>query len=197
MGVHWHQQKPGTVKWILKHKCREEKPEYWIFLGKGQRMPLKRHLWQTHVGEIPKGYVIRYKDGNPRRCILSNLECITRGENGKRNRRNKPEIYEKIKAFFKTEKGKRVAKERAKKTLSWWATQGKERRNTLLEKSKKKRETHPDLFLTDKVIAFYLTTHKPDIRQEVLENKELINLKRTQIKLKKLCQTLHQDQKEK
>lgn len=191
---HWHQQPAGTVKWILKHRNRNEKPEWWIFLGKGERMPLKRYLWITHVGEIPKNCVIRFKDGNPARCILSNLECITKGENGKRNRSTDPMIYEKVKAFFKTEEGKKVAKARGEKTLNWWKTQTKERRQMVAMYAKKRIKDDPGALLTDKMVAYFLTTHRPDLREEVMKDKELINLKRSQIKLKRLCKTLSSPQ---
>lgn len=194
MKKHWYQQPAGTVKWIKKHPKRKEKPEWWIFLGKGERMPLKRYLWITHVGEIPKNHVIRFKDGNPARCILSNLECISRGENGSRNRTSDPMIYEKVKAFFKTEEGKKVAETRGDKLRKWWGTQTKESRRRVGMYTKNLRKNDPGALLTDKMVAYFLTTHRPDLREEVMKDKELINLKRSQIKLKRLCKTLSSQQ---
>lgn len=157
-------------------------------------MPLKRYLWITHVGEIPKNCVIRFKDGNSARCILSNLECITKGENGARNRTDDPIIYEKAKAFFRTEEGKKVAEARGKKILNWWKTQGTKRRQMVAMAAKKLREDDLGALLTDKMVAYFLTTHRPDLREEVMKDKELINLKRSQIKLKRLCKTLSSQQ---
>ncbi len=37
-------------------------------------------LWETNYGDVPNGYVVTYKDRNPKNCILENLEVITRGE---------------------------------------------------------------------------------------------------------------------
>lgn len=73
----------GTVLW---HEERGHNPaQYYIYLGKKKPMPLKRWLWKTWVGDLTKGFVIRFKDANPRRCVLSNLECIPRSEHAKRN----------------------------------------------------------------------------------------------------------------
>lgn len=190
MKKHWHQQPAGTVKWILKHRNRNEKPEWWIFLGEGERMPLKRYLWLTHVGEIPKGYVIRYKDGNSKRCILSNLECVSRGENGNRNRPQGSIISEKNKAFYRTENGQKSKIERGEKIKKWWSTQPKERRQMVAKKSRELLKKDVGAFLTDKMVVYYLTTYRPDLREDVMKDKELINLKRTQIKLKRVCKTL-------
>lgn len=45
----------------------------------------KRYLWETMVGPIPKGYVVRTKDNNHLNIHIDNLECITRQEHAKRN----------------------------------------------------------------------------------------------------------------
>jgi hypothetical protein len=44
-----------------------------------------RYLWQQQYGEIPKGMVVVFKDGNSANCVLENLELITRTENMLRN----------------------------------------------------------------------------------------------------------------
>jgi len=46
-------------KWIRKHKI----------------------IWEQQNGEIPKGYVIRIKDGNKENYSLDNMELITRADN--------------------------------------------------------------------------------------------------------------------
>lgn len=37
-------------------------------------------LWEKNYGEVPDGYVVTYKDRNPKNCELENLEIVTRGE---------------------------------------------------------------------------------------------------------------------
>jgi hypothetical protein len=41
---------------------------------------LQRYVWTQANGEIPKGYVINFIDGNYMNCELSNLRLKTRGE---------------------------------------------------------------------------------------------------------------------
>lgn len=187
MKLHWKQHPIGTVKWLKKDDGRNKKYEYWIFLEKG-KIPLKRHLWSVHVGEIPKNCVIRYKDNNPRKCILSNLECITRAQNVRINVGDVETMKKRVKAFFQTEKGKEIAKIRGEKKKNWWAKQAEEKRMQLNNISKKMWEEDPlNTFLSDKTVAYFLTKNKPEIRQDVLDNKDLIKLKRAQIKLNRLC----------
>lgn len=40
----------------------------------------RRYIWQQHYGEIPKGMMIRHKDGNPRNYDIENLELISKRE---------------------------------------------------------------------------------------------------------------------
>lgn len=40
----------------------------------------RRYIWQQHHGEIPKGFMIRHKDGNPRNFAIENLELISKRE---------------------------------------------------------------------------------------------------------------------
>jgi hypothetical protein len=46
---------------------------------------LQRHVWTKANGEIPKGYVVIFLDGNYLNCELSNLQIITRKDNMARN----------------------------------------------------------------------------------------------------------------
>lgn len=179
--THYKQQLAGTVRWIKKHPQRSEQPEYWIFLGKGMRMPLKRYLWIQHVGEIPIGYVIAYKDGNSKRCVLTNLECVPRAALAERNRSAK--AYEKLSAFFKTEAGKEVIKKRTKKIQAFWdSEQG-------TELKKRRKESSPFITLTDGAVALYIAYHDPELRKTIIEKyPEIIELKRNILKIKRLCQ---------
>jgi len=46
---------------------------------------LQRHVWTQANGEIPKGCVVIFLDGNYLNCELSNLQVISRKENMARN----------------------------------------------------------------------------------------------------------------
>ncbi len=50
-----------------------------ISLGKWEL--LHRHLWEQAHGPIPKGHVVKFKDGNQANCTLDNLYLCTQGEN--------------------------------------------------------------------------------------------------------------------
>lgn len=70
-----------------------------IALGKWR---LAHHLnWEAQNGPIPKGCVLRCKDGNTLNCEPSNWECITRSEHLSRNHNRKKaaaslqKVYEK------------------------------------------------------------------------------------------------------
>ena len=45
----------------------------------------KNVIWEQHNGAIPKGYVVRCKDGNSMNSAIENLELISRIENMRRN----------------------------------------------------------------------------------------------------------------
>jgi len=46
---------------------------------------LQRHVWTQENGEIPRGSVVIFLDGNYLNCELSNLQVITRKDNMARN----------------------------------------------------------------------------------------------------------------
>jgi hypothetical protein len=76
----------GTVAWLANYGGgNTHDAEWYIYQGKGHPIILKRYIWEQHRGKIPRGYVVRYKDDNPARCVLENLECISRKENAARN----------------------------------------------------------------------------------------------------------------
>jgi hypothetical protein len=65
--------------------------------------PLHHLLWQKHRGRIPRGHVLRFKDGNKQNIRLSNLELITRRENRLRNcfyRRYPPDLKRAVYALI-------------------------------------------------------------------------------------------------
>ena len=51
----------------------------------GQWQMLAHHVWQQHNGPIPPAHVIRYLDGNPRNCDISNLAIVSRAEMARAN----------------------------------------------------------------------------------------------------------------
>lgn len=60
---------------------------YWYIKPKGARrcIAYHRYRWQQLHGEIPKGYIVTFKDGNPENIQDDNIICISRAENLRRN----------------------------------------------------------------------------------------------------------------
>lgn len=56
-----------------------------IRIAKGKYVLKHRHVWQQLKGEIPKGFIVAFKDGNQQNIKIENLELITRKENMLRN----------------------------------------------------------------------------------------------------------------
>ncbi len=48
-------------------------------------IPYARHIYQTYIGEIPTGYIVKHKDGNTMNDSPENLYSISRKENAKEN----------------------------------------------------------------------------------------------------------------
>lgn len=42
-------------------------------------------LWERHMGPIPRGHIVRFKDGDRTNIRLSNLELVSRADNMRRN----------------------------------------------------------------------------------------------------------------
>jgi len=59
--------------------------------GKVKKL-LHRVVWETFVGKIPKGTHVNHVDGVKGNCRLSNLECVTPGENNLHAYRTKLKI---------------------------------------------------------------------------------------------------------
>lgn len=76
-----------------KNKGKVEIEFYINIDWKGNRKPnnlFKRFLWELyHQQDIPKGYVVHCKDGNPCNLEIANLELITRAELAKINRQGR------------------------------------------------------------------------------------------------------------
>jgi len=88
------QFKPGFTPHNTKHDMaittryhkREDRHYKFIRIAKGKWELLHRYVWRQHYGEIPKGMIIAFRDGNALNCDIGNLECISRKENMARNR---------------------------------------------------------------------------------------------------------------
>lgn len=52
----------------------------YIRISLGKWIPLHQKMWIDANGEIPKGYVVVFKDKDTMNCNLSNLELISRAE---------------------------------------------------------------------------------------------------------------------
>lgn len=76
----WNKRPVGSMRyngrdgWAVK----VEEPNRWISYA--------RYVWELHSGNtVPKGHIVRIKDGNPHNIRYSNLECVSRGQNMKKN----------------------------------------------------------------------------------------------------------------
>jgi HNH endonuclease len=58
----------------------------WIRLSANIWKMLNVYLWEKAGNALPKGYLVRFKDGNTMNCASGNLELITRAENLRLNR---------------------------------------------------------------------------------------------------------------
>lgn len=90
-----------TKEGYLQRKVRETgyPPRDWV--------EVHRLLWEYHNGPIPEGYVIRFRDGNPKNIVIGNLELISQAENVIRNsiQRYPPELKSVMRAVGKLNKG--------------------------------------------------------------------------------------------
>ncbi|MDF5811770.1 Uncharacterised protein [Pseudomonas aeruginosa] len=60
-------------------------------------------LWEEHVGPIPTGHCVCFKDNNKQNVVIDNLELITRAERMRRNsiHRYPPELKSAIRVISK------------------------------------------------------------------------------------------------
>lgn len=59
---------------------KDGRPYKYIRVGLKKWIGYHVYRWEKFRGPVPKGMVIRFKDGNPLNCKLSNLELMTRGD---------------------------------------------------------------------------------------------------------------------
>ena len=70
---------------ISLRKDKSGRAYKYIRLSLGKWVPLHRYIWEMFNGEIPKGFIIVFRNGNTMDCYIDNLEMISRAENVKRN----------------------------------------------------------------------------------------------------------------
>lgn len=70
---------------ITLRKNKNTGQAYFIRVGPSNWISLSRKIWEDKNGSIPKGGMIRMKDGDPLNCEPENLELITKKENMLKN----------------------------------------------------------------------------------------------------------------
>lgn len=60
-----------------------------IRVTKGKYVFEHRHIWEQVNGKVPKGFILVFKDRNPKNITLENIELISWEENMKRNTINR------------------------------------------------------------------------------------------------------------
>lgn len=63
-GVKWYKTKGGYLRGTVD----------------GRRTTLHREVWERSFGSVPTTHVIRFKDGDPTKCTLSNLELVEKSK---------------------------------------------------------------------------------------------------------------------
>lgn len=53
----------------------------WVRVSKNNWQLLHRVLWEKANGPIPKGHIVRFKDGDSMNCVIENLELISMKKN--------------------------------------------------------------------------------------------------------------------
>lgn len=62
---------------ITVRRDSKGRPYQWIRIRMAKWVMLHRHVWETANGPIPKGYVVRFVDGDTMNCKLDNLEMVS------------------------------------------------------------------------------------------------------------------------
>jgi hypothetical protein len=97
----------------LPHNTRNEgetrkDKEGYVLLKIANKKWIRKHrvIWEQTHGEIPKGYLIRIKDGNKENYLLDNMELITMADNMRLNTMHRfpTELKQTIKLLKKLKK---------------------------------------------------------------------------------------------
>ncbi|SIO94687.1 HNH endonuclease signature motif containing protein [Vibrio spartinae] len=90
------------------------------YTGASTRYRPKHHVvWEQHNGVIPRGHIIRFKDGDNRNCDIDNLVCVSKSVNLRMNKRDVNNLPDELKetgrmiaelevAMFEASKSKRM-----------------------------------------------------------------------------------------
>ena len=70
---------------VLRKRIRPNANYLFIRIKKMKWLPLHNYIWIKNHGSVPKGMVVRFKDGDHFNCNIENLELISRKENLLRN----------------------------------------------------------------------------------------------------------------
>ena len=76
-------------------------------------------LWEQNHDDVPNGYWVTYKDGNPANCELENLELITRGERMSEALKGHEVSDETKQKISRAHKGKTLSTEHKEKISRW------------------------------------------------------------------------------
>jgi hypothetical protein len=69
-----------------RHNRNNPKPYKYIRISLGKWQLYHQYRWEKFRGKVPPNHCLWFIDGNPMNCKLSNIECITRAENARRNK---------------------------------------------------------------------------------------------------------------
>lgn len=82
--VIWNETPVGTIRINKYHSGKKSQLIKWIKVrtGKSRRNweMLHYHVWKEHNGEVPKGKIVTFKDGDSMNCDISNLMLASRSE---------------------------------------------------------------------------------------------------------------------
>lgn len=71
---------------VRNHTVRKYRYKY-IRLSKSVWVPYHTYLYKSVYGEVPRGSIVVFRDGDTMNCEIDNLELISLAENLKRNRK--------------------------------------------------------------------------------------------------------------
>jgi hypothetical protein len=73
-----------TINWRGKKYYGISSSKYYMSSpnrnGENKGKYLHREVWKWYFGEIPKGYVVHHRDGDPLNNSIENLECLSAEE---------------------------------------------------------------------------------------------------------------------
>lgn len=85
----------------------------WVKIEDSYWKLLHRHVWEQQFGEIPRGMIIAFVNGDTMNCELSNLVMISKQQNLRRNRELNRSLPPELREVIKLSK-------KLKKTIEKW-----------------------------------------------------------------------------